>query len=79
MAAWSSSGPQVVQPASIPRAAAAAAPASAVMGPGFTGATGGGGGGFSKIPSLDNPGGVAFWMGVGGLAFLVVLYHSLPR
>lgn len=81
MSAWSSSN-QVIPPAASPSRATssggAAAPASSVYGPGFTGATGGGQA-FSKIPSLNNPGGVAFWSGVSGVVFLVCLYHSLPR
>lgn len=77
MAAWSGTN-QVIPPAAIPQAAPPASASAAVFGPGYSGATGGGGGAFSGIPSLDNPGGVAFWTGVAGFAFLIVLYHSLP-
>jgi hypothetical protein len=78
MSAWSTTSSPVA-PARIPQAAPAANASEAVMGPGFTGATGGGKGKFSSIPSLNNPGGTAFWIGVGSAAFLVVLYHSLPK
>lgn len=78
MAAWSSAN-QLIPPAAIPQAAPPASASAATFGPGYAGATGGGHSGFNGIPSLDNPGGVAFWTGVAGFAFLFVIYHSLPR